>query len=313
MLTCFRRVTVILIALAILPSSARAWGCSGHHIIALIAERHLNPRALAATQELLKAVPVAPDLSRFCKDGQADPFVSAATWADDVKKLEGTGTWHYVDIPRGESSASLESYCEPVGPLENGTRRGCIISAISDQRAVLGNGTPVERARALRYLIHLIGDLHQPLHVSNNGDRGGNCVPLHFAKKSEVGNLHSLWDSGILDSALTARHLTEEDFAEQTDRRYREKFAEWTKSQSVERWALEVHEVAVQTAYGKLQPAVPVEPANIIADCTAESAKIRALNISIGDDYERSAMEAIEPLLVRAGYRLAGILNQVWQ
>ena len=124
--------------------------------------------------------------------------------------------------------------------------------------------------------------------------------------------MHSLWDSGILGSALTARHLTEEDFAEQMDRRYREKFAEWTKSEPVERWALEVHEVGVQIAYGKLQPAVPVEPANVIADCTAESAKVRALNILIGDDYERSAMEAIEPLLVRAGYRLAGILNQVW-
>lgn len=306
-----RRFALVLFILIAVPGAMYAWGCSGHHIVVLIALRHLNVRALAGAEGLLAAEAIDPNLARYCKDQAADPLVGAATWADDVKRAEGTGTWHYIDIPRGISRGDPNQYCEPVGPLQNGNRRGCLLSAIHDQLAILGNGSQPERARALRYVIHLIGDMHQPLHVNDNADRGGNCVVVHSGSKTT--NLHSLWDSGILDGALLERHLTEQDFARELDGGYQRHFEDWASSkQTLEQWVWDIHKIGVRVTYGKLRPLVPLEAFRPVDDCTVESAKTRALNIVIGPDYQRSAMEAIEPLLAMAGYRLAGLLNRVW-
>ena len=203
-----RSFVLAVIPVIVSVGPLRAWGCAGHHIVALIAKQHLSARALEATSELLETQPIDPRLARYCKDEAADPFVSASTWADDVKRAGGTGTWHYIDIPRSLTHGDLSPFCEPVGPLRDGSRTGCVLSAIRDQLGVLKNGSPIDRARALRYIIHLVADLHQPLHVTDNNDRGGNCVPLHFGTNSETTNLHALWDSGILESFLVEHRLT---------------------------------------------------------------------------------------------------------
>jgi hypothetical protein len=308
-----RSFVLAVIAVAVSIGPLRAWGCAGHNIVALIAKQHLSAGALKATNKLLETQPIDPKLVRFCKDEPADPFVSSATWADDMKKAEGTGTWHYIDIPRSVTDGDLSLYCEPVGPLQSGNRTGCILSAIRDQLGVLQSGSPTDCPRALRYVIHLVGDLHQPLHVTDNGDRGGNCVPLHFGAKPENTNLHALWDYGILEGFLLERRLTQDDFARQLDSRYRGNFQEWgIKNFDLDRWVWEVHEVAARVTYGELRPRVPVESSTAAGDCAAESAKVRALNIVISKNYERTAMAAMEPLLAEAGYRLAGLLNQIW-
>ena len=153
-----RSFELALILVIISAGPVRAWGCAGHHIVALIAKQHLSARALEATVELLETNPIDSRLVRYCKDEAADPFVNAATWADDVKKAEGTGTWHYMDIPRSLTHGDLNPFCEPVGPLRDGSRTGCVLSAIRDQLGVLQNGSPIDRARALRYIIHLVVD-----------------------------------------------------------------------------------------------------------------------------------------------------------
>jgi len=308
-----RKSVLAVITVIISTGPVRAWGCAGHHIVALVAKQHLNARALAATIKLLEAQPIDSNLARYCKDEGADPFVSAATWADDTKRAEGTGTWHYIDVPRSLTHGDLGPYCEPVSPLQSGNRTGCILSAIRDQLGLLKNGSPLDRSRALRYVIHLVADLHQPLHVTDNSDRGGNCVPLQFGSNSVTTNLHALWDSGILEASLVARHLTQDAFARQLDSRYRDSFQEWgTQNLDLDRWVWEVHEVGVQITYGELRPQIPVEASNAPGNCAAESDKVRALKIVIEKNYERTAMESIEPLLTRAGYRLAGLLNQIW-
>ena len=309
-----RRFVFAAIAVIISAGPAGAWGCAGHHIVAWIAKQHLSARALTEGSILLQSQPIDPGLARYCKDEKADAFVSSATWADDVKRAEGTGTWHYIDIPLGLTRGDLTPYCEPVGPLRNGNRSGCILSAIRDQLGALKSGNPIDRARALRYLIHLVGDLHQPLHVSDNGDRGGNCVPVHFGATSVATNLHALWDSGILEGFLLENHLGEEDFARRLDSRYGANFQEWgSKNLDLEQWAWGIHEVAIRVTYGELRPRVPIEPSNAADDCSAEYARTRDLNIMIGRNYEQTAMKTIEPLLTQAGYRLAGLLNQVWR
>ena len=312
-MSSYRSFVLAVITVVVSIGPVRAWGCAGHHIVASIAKQHLSARALEATSELLESQPIDPNLARYCKDEAADPFVSAATWADDVKKAEGTGTWHYIDIPRSLTHGDLNPFCEPVGPLRDGSRTGCVLSAIRDQLGVLKNGSPIDRARALRYIIHLVADLHQPLHVTDNNDRGGNCVPLHFGANSETTNLHALWDSGILESFLVEHRLTQDAFARQLDSRYGGSFQEWgTRNLDPDQWVWEVHEVGERITYGELRPRIPVETTNATVDCTAESAKVRALDIVIGKNYERAAMESIEPLLTQAGYRLAGLLNQIW-
>src|SRR5580704_9364396 len=222
-----RSIVLAVITVVLSTGPVGAWGCAGHHIVALIDKQNLSAAALGATAKLHEGQPIDPKQVRYCKDEGGDPFVSSATWADDIKGAEGTGTWHYIDIPRSVDHGDLGLYCQPVGPLHNGSRTGCILSAIRDQLGVLHNGSPTDRPRALRYVIHLVGDLHQPLHVTDNNDRGGNCVPLHFGANSETTNLHALWDSGILESFILERRLTQDDFARQLDRRYRNNFQEW--------------------------------------------------------------------------------------
>ena len=308
----FRKLPLVL-SIFWVPTCALAWGCSGHHIVAWIAEGHLSANALAEVSKLLKAEPIDANLSRYCKDEPADPFVASATWADDVKRAEGTATWHYIDIPLGIPQGDASKYCEPVGPLRGGARAGCLLTALDNQLSVLKGGSPAEHVRALRYLIHLVGDLHQPLHVSDNADRGGNCVPVFLGPDSLEVNLHSAWDSAILETALQQRHLTPQEFGWELDQRYQRNFDDWAnKERSPEQWSWGVHEIASKTTYGKLQPNVPVEPANTVTDCVSSAAKIRGLHILLTAEYQSSAMQAIESLLAMAGYRLAGILNRTW-
>src|SRR5450432_1183519 len=151
-----RSFVLTVITVVVSAGPVRAWGCAGHHIVALIAKQHLSAGALEATNKLLEGQPIDPKLARYCKDEPADAFVSSATWSDDVKRPEGTGTWHYIDVPRGVTDGDLSLYCEPVGPLHDGSRTGCVISAIRDQLGVLHNGSPTDRAPALRYVIHLV-------------------------------------------------------------------------------------------------------------------------------------------------------------
>lgn len=120
--TCLRIVNFALAVITVLASTATAgaWGCSGHHIVALIAEQHLSAKAFEATGRLLAAQPIDRILPRYCKDEAAGPFVSSATWADDVKDAEGTASWHYINIPRSLTQPDLSPYCEPVGPVQDG-------------------------------------------------------------------------------------------------------------------------------------------------------------------------------------------------
>src|SRR5580704_336492 len=162
----------VLSFLAMLPLAsvpAFGWGCEGHQMIALIARAHLTSAVSSAVDQMLRENPIDPALSRFCKDRPNDPMADSATWADDVKTIEKTGDWHFIDIPlavRGDSD--VMKWCKPVDG-----KPGCIVSAIDYEWALLRDKSepaPV-RAKALRYVIHLVGDLSQPLHATDNHDR----------------------------------------------------------------------------------------------------------------------------------------------
>ncbi len=297
-------------------SACFGWGCEGHQIVALIARAHLSPGASAAVDDLLASQPMDPALSRYCKDKQADLMADASTWADDVKRTELTGAWHYIDIPRGIHNADLTLYCEPVGESRDGKDRpGCILDAVEYELGILKDKTasPPNRAQALRYLIHFVGDMHQPLHTTNNNDRGGNCVPIQFFDKPRKSNLHAIWDTDILQRDFASRKLATADAARDVDQSFENELEHWCKDGAdFEQWLWEGHRIAEKATYGKLRPHVPVEVPDPSADCALETTKTGALHLSVTEKYQDQSGQAIEAQLAKAGYRLAMVLNSVW-
>src|SRR5664279_2381701 len=159
---------------AVPASDAAPWGAAGHRIIARVAESRLSKPALAEISRLLH--------------GQT--IVDVATWADQIKgERSATGPWHYVDIPITDTTYDSLRWC-PAG--------NCVVGALERQIAILGDKSRPDsvRSEALKWVVHLTEDIHQPLHAGDRGDRGGNDVKLTFL--GQQSNLHSVWDSGLL-------------------------------------------------------------------------------------------------------------------
>ena len=306
---------VLPILLLSLSSTAPlfAWGCEGHQIVALIARAHLTPAAAAAVDLRLTRNPIDPALKRFCQDRPADLMADASSWADDVKYTEKTAAWHFVDIPLSvplttNSGTSLDPWCPPVGPSVNGKDRpGCVTNALEYELSILRDKsrTDAERAKALRYVIHLAGDIHQPLHDSNNNDEGGNCTALHFFAEVPPAKLHAIWDYKLIQRDLASGHLTQAQYAKTLDRGFT------SRTLNPVDWAWDGHQMAVEVVYGDLKPSIPLEAPTAHAACQAETDKVAALDISIGQPYFDQAIPVIYEQLNKAGYRLAALLNQI--
>lgn len=163
-----------LMTFAFFTSNVYSWGSDGHKIVAQIAEDQLSPNAKTHLLTLL--------------DGQS--LSSVANWADSIKsnsQWAHTKPWHFVDIADGEDYHQEHSHPE-----------GDVISAISDMVKVLKNSSASieEQKNAAKFIIHFVGDIHQPLHVGRPDDRGGNNIKVIFNGKNM--NLHSLWDSAMI-------------------------------------------------------------------------------------------------------------------
>lgn len=189
---CVKAASLLLAFTALLPSTANAWGTEGHQVIALIAQANLTPRAQAEVEKLLALEPGAT-------------LASISTWADEHRS-PATAPWHYVNFPR-DTCTYMESRDCPDGR--------CVVGAIQRQMEVLSSDAPDEkRLTALKYLVHFVGDVHQPLHAGYADDRGGNTYQLQVLMRGT--NLHALWDRWLIDSLdespeVLARRLIEID------------------------------------------------------------------------------------------------------
>ena len=310
---------LLLLAVVSLPASARAWGCKGHQVVALLAEKHLNPRGLAMAKKILADGPIDPNLSRYCKEGGTDPLADASTWPDDIRSLRPEASpWHYIDIPRGTKLHDVEKFCDPT--------KGCVTRAITDQLAILRSSEvdPQKRADALRFLIHFVGDLHQPLHAITNNDQGGNCVPVAFfdalpqlrnpQSETYAPNLHGVWDTNILERSTTGK--TVDQVASDLDQSFRSKLAGWQKgTANVDAWARESYQLAAKNVYGKLPVPIPVETSQSIISCADNnhvSTRMLKENERLVDRYQDMAVPIVRKRLAQAGARLALLLNQLW-
>ncbi len=316
--SCTRLLRLFLAFVALAPS-AWGWGCKGHEVVALIAEQHLNPHTRAMVMQILSASPINPDLRRFCHESGLDAFADSSTWADDERSVRpATAGWHFLDIPRGASKGDIAQYCPP--------STGCVTSAIADQVAVLRNASasPQAKADALRFVIHFVGDLHQPLHTTTNDDRGGNCVPVVFfgstpeetnsAKEEYRPNLHGIWDTDIIEHFCHGK--TAQQIADELDSKFKALIPSWESEPiDIASWAWESHQLAEDTAYGDLPTKIAIEmprPVNTCADDDHISTRMLRLHEQLGDDYQSAAEGVIQEQLAKAGIRLASLLNSLW-
>jgi hypothetical protein len=315
------RVLGIVLTLLGLARPAWPWGCEGHEIVARIAERHLTAHALRMVNGLLNPLPIDPHLQQACHASTPDPMADVSTWADDVRgdftsPFYGTGAWHFVDIPLGASQHDVNRFCPP---------KGCVLTAIDDQLAVLraGNGDRRRRAEALMFVIHLVADLHQPLHCATNNDQGANCVPVaYFDLQPQLSpehpdsgvyqpNLHMVWDSYLVRGV--AGHGTPAQFAAFLERRYAAELDAWQRATvDLRQWAWESHEVAARVVYGKLPAPIAAQKPARVTQCNVVSGNMLRLHERLGQRYQDAVAPALEEQLAKAGIRLALILNRLW-
>ncbi|NUS38958.1 MAG: S1/P1 nuclease [Lysobacter sp.] len=198
----------VLLVLLLLSPAAFAWSALGHRLVGAIAERHLDPAAAREVHELLQ--------------GEPDPTLAGvATWADELRntdpaRFKATSRWHYIDTD------DAGCHFDPPRDCPDGQ---CVTAAIAAQERTLADRSQPLAARrdALKFLVHFIGDVHQPMHANHHGDKGGNdyqislrtdLAPEAYARNRYVDgvmgtNLHAVWDYYVLGSlGLDLPHYT---------------------------------------------------------------------------------------------------------
>jgi len=256
---------------ALIPSPAFAWGKTGHRVVAALADAQLSGLTRAHVKELLGV----------------ETLDEAATWPDEMRSAPGqfwqkTSTpWHYV---------TLNGVIYDHAPSE-----GDALEALNKYTATLKdpNASLADKQLALRFVVHIVGDLHQPLHVGKCCDKGGNDVKVKWFGRDM--NLHSVWDSALVDdeqlsftelAAKLGRHTSNEDVIRWWDLNPRD-------------WISESGQIR-ETIY----PALPV------AGAKGKDGKPAVPELSYG--YVFKFTPVLEQRLKQAGVRLAAYLNAVY-
>jgi hypothetical protein len=298
------RVAALLVSSSLLLFSARAtfaWGAGGHMMVAYVAYKRLNPKAKAEVDRLLK-IPINP-----AKQSKASSdFVNASHWADDVKRLPGfefSPDQHFVDQPFSVDGTPLPADL----PKANN-----IVKALQDNVNTLKTSTDDNaRAQALRFIIHFVGDIHQPLHCSTrvdkahtDGDQGGNLfvILIPASKTGKTGKtrrekLHAYWDGGFLFFPPTGKNFKPPRLSSipaaasaalkgNPDTDADLKLDDPTDFQT---WADESSKLAQTDAYDGLKP-----------------------NKLVGAAYRTHGLKVARQRVAWAGYRLAALLNSIF-
>ena len=255
--------------LVFVPAKATlAWGRLAHRASAKLAESRIAPHTRAMIRDLLEP---------------GESLADASTWADEHNRdIPGIALWHFVNVPIWAPHYDPRD-CRP---------QGCVVSKIADFKATLldRNVPAARRQMALRFLVHLVQDVHQPMHVADRNDRGGNSLQLRFGRYDNT-NLHQVWDSGLLSRAfrnedVLLRHL--EVLCKRPESR------DWLKGRT-EDWADE------SLLIGRRAYRIPG------SDATLRSGD------SIGLEYEIENVPRAADRLARSGVRLAALLDDVFK
>src|SRR5215831_17061756 len=195
-----------MLTLAGAPSRAIAWGSDGHMIVALIAQQNLDPDVKKKVDALLKS-----DKDKLTKKDIASRAVWADKWRDSDRntskvRYNATQAWHFVDIEIASPSIDAACFNHPVlppgTPASKGPAKDCVVDKIVQFTAELKDPktTQAERLLAFKFLLHFVGDIHQPLHAADNNDQGGNAVFVIFGKHTVAEKLHAYWDDVLVEN-----------------------------------------------------------------------------------------------------------------
>ncbi|RYF14948.1 MAG: S1/P1 Nuclease [Flavobacteriales bacterium] len=255
----------LAVALAYLPFSAGAWGVLGHRIVGEVADSYINSKTRKAIQQILGT----------------ESMAMTANWADFIKSdtsYNYLSNWHYVNLPASLSQGDVFNFLES----EKGAN---IYTKTNEMIAVLKNSasTAEQKKLALRMIIHLVGDMHQPMHTARKEDLGGNRVYLTwFGEKS---NLHKVWDESLIDF----QQLSYTEYTKAINHTNAQQVNEWQKAS--------------------------------LKDCVYESYQIcnKIYGTGIKNDdklsyrYNFDWIETVNSQLLKGGVRLAGILNSIYK
>ena len=267
--------------LTTLPAGLHAWGGQGHRLVGLIAASRLTPVAKQNVAWLLGRQTLA----------------DVSSWADSiVSDQQQTGWWHYLNIPPGAVGYDRDRDCPRQPGVAAGSRadtwRDCIVDRIAyhEQRAADAALDRADRATALKFVVHFIGDLHQPFHALGVG-RGGNDVHVILFGSANCGNdpakpspcnLHSVWDSRL----IARRGLNEGAY-----------LAALEKLIAAQGWA-------------KSPPGTPADWA--VESWKLSKAALVANGGRIDEAYYQKQIPVIDERLAQAGLRLAAVLNRTF-
>lgn len=240
--------------------SAFGWGQKGHDATAYIAEQHLTPAALDSVAALF--------------DGKS--MVYWASWLDNAShtpEYAYSRTWHYKNIDAGV-------------PYEKAKLNpdGDVVTAVREQIAILSDpvSTRSQKVLALKILVHCVGDMHQPMHMGHESDRGANYVKVKMFDKDS--NLHSIWDSAMMNSAHAWSYS---EWQQQLDRATPEEQAEIVKG-NIDDWAKETYGIATR-----------------VYDYFPDGKKVSYNEVA-------AWTPIIEQQILRGGLRLAEVLNSIF-
>jgi nuclease S1 len=278
-----RRRTAFVLAMAmVLATFARldAWSAQGHRLVALVAASHLTDTARRNVAWLLGGATLA----------------DVAVWADQyVSDHRQTGPWHYVNIPPGATRYDRNRDCPRQPRVVRGAVadgwRDCAVDRIlyNEERLANRSLSRADRAMALKFLVHLVGDLHQPFHAFSLA-RGGNDIPIvafgspacAYPDGTRYGcNLHGIWDSTLIER----RGLRDRPYLDELSREIRRHhWDEWALG-TVADWAMESHDLAAKAV---------VPPRG-----------------KVDDAYYQAHIGQVNERLALGGLRLAALLNQI--
>jgi hypothetical protein len=256
---------VLVPVMLVLSAMLQSWGKIGHCTVAQIASNHFTPQAKEAIANLLG------------KENLPD----VANWADEIRsnpQFSSTGAWHYVNLPGGLSFDEFKTAIRTM-PAENVFKE-----VINCERILMNDKAQKnQKVMALKYLVHFIGDLHQPMHVSHADDKGGNAISINFFNNDS--NLHSLWDSGLIE------HQKETDYKKLEvayDTATPEQITKW-ETDDIMTWLWESYQIS-SILYEEVKD-----------------------NKTLGEDYYQEHIAVLQKQIEKGGIRLAGQLNAIFK
>lgn len=277
---------------AALPASASAWGWEGHHLVIRLAEKRLTPAARQRIQEILEDEPEADDCGDTSTLGM---MLCGGMWPDSSRfnTHKKTYNWHFVDISLDHTDYSEARDCEPDNQQSKGKcglfgldrALGIVKGEISDPK--------INRSQALMFILHVVGDLHQPLHTVLEGGGGNSHKVVYF---DILTDMHKVWDTKIIESHLIRKGWGVPEYADVLAQRIETEGASTFAEDDRERWVLQAHEAAIGVAYGR-------RPSQKTAEVNGRK------YYSLRTTYFNHGIKSVETQLKRGGVRLADLLN----